>query len=73
MIESPVLDEAMAICAARQSHEDILEFLTVRFGSVPEEVAAAVRTTHEKAKLKELVRAAASSHTLKAFGEHLTR
>jgi hypothetical protein len=73
MIESPLLNEMLTKATVQDRQEMILEFLAERFATVPEDVAAAVRTISKKAKLKELVRGAASCRTLKAFREHLKR
>jgi predicted transposase YdaD len=73
MIESPLLNEMLAKATVQDRQEVILEILADRFSAVPEEIAAAVRTIHDFAKLKGLVRAAYSCRTLKAFREHLKR
>ena len=72
MIESPLIQDMMAKNTAQARHKDILQFLTRRFGPVPEGVAAAVRTIYEEPKLDQLVDLAASCATLEAFQQHLT-
>jgi hypothetical protein len=73
MIESPLLQEMMAKNAAETLHEAILGFLADRFGTVPDEMAAAVRTIHEQSKLKKLLREAAYCPDLEAFRRRLGR
>jgi hypothetical protein len=58
MIESPLLNEMLNKATVQDRQEVILEILVDRFATVPEKVAAAVRSIHEIARLKELVRAA---------------
>jgi len=67
MIESPLIQEMMAKSAAQRSHKHILRFLARRFGRVPEEVAAAIRTIYEESKLEALLDEAASCSNLDAF------
>jgi hypothetical protein len=73
MIESPLIQELMAKSAAERSHKDIVRFLARRFGPVPEDVAAAVRTIYDESKLEELVDEAASCPDLEAFRLRLGR
>jgi hypothetical protein len=67
MIESPLIQEMMAKKTAETLHMSILRVLARRFGPVPEEVAAAVRTIYDEAKLAELLDEAASCADLEAI------
>lgn len=67
MIESPVLDEAKALIRVRARREDILAALEARFGTIPAERFAALDAIADEAKLKELVRLAATCADLDAF------
>ena len=73
MIESPLIQELMAKKAAETKHEDILQVLSRRFGPVPDEVAAVVRTIFDNSKLRELLDEAASCTDLEAFRACLGR
>jgi len=73
MIESPLIQELMAKNTAQTKHEDILQVLCRRFGRVPEEIAAAVRTIFDNSKLRELLDEAASCADLEAFRACLGR
>jgi hypothetical protein len=73
MIESPLIQEMMAKNTAQTMHKDIVRVLARRFGSVPEEVAAAVRTIYDESKLEELVDEAASCSDLEGFRARLGR
>jgi hypothetical protein len=67
MIESALLQEMMAKKAAETLHRSILRFLSRRFGTVPEEIAAAVRTIFDQPKLEELLDEAATCPNLNVF------
>src|SRR5262249_20354726 len=71
MIESPLIQEMMAKRAAQTLHKSIVRFLTRRFGPVPEQVAAAIRSHHDEEELQELLEEAASCPTLEAFQTRL--
>ena len=71
MIESPVLQEFVQEAVAERAHQMILRFLAGRFGSVAPEIAVAVRSTQDEAKLDELADWAARCHNLDEFRTHL--
>jgi hypothetical protein len=55
MIESPLIQEFVAA----KLHNLIVETLTERFGSVPPEVATALRAVQDESRLNELLKCAA--------------
>ena len=63
MIESPLIQELVA----ERMQEAILDVLEVRFGPVPQDVAAAVQTIQEDQRLKELLKFAAGCGDLGLF------
>jgi hypothetical protein len=67
MIESPLIEELMAQSWQDAFHQAIVGSLESRFGSVPPDVAAAIRLIADKHKLAELNRVAATCHDLEAF------
>ena len=67
MIESPLIQELWA----ERIHPLILRVLTGRFGNVPAEIVAAVRTVQEGAKLDDLVEWASRCPDLEAFRSRL--
>jgi hypothetical protein len=71
MIESPVLQELFAEREAETRRKDILKFLTVRFGPLPEDLKAALQTIEDGTKLDELVESAASCPDLGVFRARL--
>jgi hypothetical protein len=73
MIESPLIQELMAKNTAQTMQKAVLKVLNVRFSPVPPEVAAAVRTIHEEAKLDILMETAVSCPDLEAFRARLAR
>jgi hypothetical protein len=73
VMESPLIQEMMAKKGAQTMHNAIVRFLARRFGSVPEEMAAAVQTIYDESKLEELVDEAASCPDLEAFRVRLGR
>jgi hypothetical protein len=73
MIELPLIQELMAKNTAHTMHNVIVRVLARRFGSVPEEMAAAVRTIYDESKLEELVEEAASCPDLEGFRALLGR
>ncbi len=64
MIESPLIREIVA----ESSHKHILKFLVTRFGPVPPELAAEVRSILDETVLDAVVELAASSPDLEHFG-----
>ncbi len=64
MIESPLIREIVA----ESSHKHILKFLVTRFGPVPPELAAEVRSILDETVLDAVVELAASSPNLEHFG-----
>jgi hypothetical protein len=71
MIESPLIQELMQEVAAGRCHKDVLRFLAGRFGSVPQDVEAAVRAIQEESRLDPLLDWAASCPDLEAFRQRL--
>jgi hypothetical protein len=75
MIESPVLDEVKEILRKRYVQQTLRETiratLEARFGAVPAERVAALDAVADEAKLKELVRLAATCADLDAFAKGL--
>ncbi len=75
MIESPVLQEFVQEIVqervAEARHRDILRFLGARFGVVPHDLAAALRSVQDETKLDELVDWASRCPTLEQFSIRL--
>jgi len=67
MFESPLLQKVIA----EARHEDILDFLKARFGTVPRDVTRRVRDVLDEKKLRRLILSAAQSSDLQAFREAL--
>jgi hypothetical protein len=67
MIESHLIQELLA----ETRHEDILRFLSARFGSVSDEIARQVRAVREPQTLDDLVKYAAQCSDLDAFRARL--
>jgi predicted transposase YdaD len=72
MLESPVLQELMTEREVETRQNDILSFLAERFGSLPEELVAAVKAIQEPARLRELIKWTAQSSDLHAFRSRLS-
>jgi len=64
MIESLLIREIVA----ERRHKDILKVLAIRFGPVPPELAAEVRSILDETVLDAVVELAASSPDLEHFG-----
>lgn len=71
MIESPLIQELMHDVLAEQMHTAILDVLEVRFGPVPQDVAAAVQAIQEEQRLIELLKFAAGCGDLGLFRARL--
>jgi hypothetical protein len=71
MIESPLIQELMDMKERESKQESILDFLEARFGTVPPDLAAAVRTIPETSQLRELHRFAALCAGLEDFRTRL--
>jgi hypothetical protein len=67
IIESPLIQELRA----RWRQQDILRFLTGRFGNVPPEIVTALQAITEEARLNDLVDWAARCPDLEAFRARL--
>ncbi len=67
MIESPLIQEIVARSRQQAMQEDILSFLTARFGSVPDDVGAHLRAILDEERLRDLVVRAALCPDLDAF------
>lgn len=68
MIESPLIQELLA----QTRHEDILQNLDARFGSVPPELATEIRAIFDDQRLRDLHRFAALCPDLAAFRARLS-
>ena len=68
MIDSLVRSLLIRELTAERSHKHILKFLATRFGSVPPELAAEVRSILDETVLDAVVGLAASSPDLEHFG-----
>ena len=79
MIESPLLKELTDEAEARgrtearteARQEAIVDILVSRFGSVPDDLAGAVRTLGSEERLGEAIKLAARCPDLEAFRVHL--
>jgi hypothetical protein len=67
MIESPLIQEMMAKNTAQTMHNAIVAVLEARFGSVPEDVVAALSLVLGEDHLRRLVKQAARCGDLEAF------
>jgi hypothetical protein len=66
-LESPLVKEVLA----KQTQENLLEFLTARFGEVPKEVETKIKKIKQLARLKRFIVQAAVCPDLEAFRTHL--
>ncbi len=77
MLESPLIEEvfhdALAEKARKTAHQDILTILETRFGSVPQEVVAGIRSVADGDRLTDLVRKAASCPDMESFRDTVRR
>ncbi len=71
MLESPVLQELLTECKVETMHESLLQFLQARFGTIPEDLVAAVRVIQQTQRLKELIDWSAQCPDLNAFRTRL--
>ena len=69
--ESPLIQELVARTMQETRREDILGALTSRFGSVPADLAAAVRAIVDDQRLRDLHSLAAVCPDLKTFRAQL--
>ena len=67
MIESPLIQELVDEAKRNQMHEAIAQVLEARFGQVPEDLAAHLRTILDAPRLSHLNRLAALCPDLEAF------
>ncbi len=72
MIESPLLDELKEVFRQMGKQEAILEQLEDRFGSVPEDIAAAVKGVSDLRRLRHLNRLAGACSDLNEFRTKLS-
>jgi hypothetical protein len=63
MIESPLIQEIVV----KERHKALLLFLEGRFGSVPADLAQAVRAVTKERRLDALMKYAGRCHDLEAF------
>jgi predicted transposase YdaD len=66
-IESPLLKEIEDRGALQGRREGLRDVLEARFGSVPDDLVAHLKTIHSATKLRELARQAASSNDIESF------
>jgi hypothetical protein len=71
IIESPLIQELMAQTRQETTQRDVVGVLEARFGAVPPEVVAELRTVRDEQKLNELNRFAALCPDLDAFRARL--
>jgi hypothetical protein len=71
MIESPLIQEIVSESRRATRVEDLLEFLTARFGTVTPTVSAGLAEVKENEKLVRLMRTAAICRDLQSFEEGL--
>ncbi len=67
MIESPVLQELLTEREVETRHQDLLRFLRARFGTLPEDLEAAVKVIQQSPRLEELIEWSAQCPDLNAF------
>jgi hypothetical protein len=67
MIESPLIQEMLSTTQQTTRHEDIIEVLESRLGTVPPDVASTIRLVSSQEKLRELIRFAARCQDFEAF------
>ena len=73
MIESPLLQEILAEERLQTQREDIIAFLTSRFGSEARELEADLKAIEDTERLNELIKLAATCRGLKSFRKQLSR
>jgi hypothetical protein len=75
MIESPVLQELIAERTRETAREtmirDVIDFLVARFGPKAEALETEIKAVGDEARLKDLVKLAATSRTLSSFRKQL--
>ena len=69
--QPPPLPRAIRDSVAEQGHKDILKFLAIRFGPVPPELEAELRSIRDETVLDAAVELAASCTDLEHFGAEL--
>ncbi len=72
MIESPVLQELIAERTRETMVRDVTDFLVARFGPKAEALEADLTAIGDEARLKELVKLAATCRTLGSFRKQLS-
>jgi hypothetical protein len=70
-IESPLIDELLAQVTQEATQRDVVGVLEARFGAVPPEVVAELRTVRDEQKLNDLHRFAVVCSDLDAFRARL--
>jgi len=71
MIDSPLIRNLLAENVRQTRREDILILLGSRFGTVPDTLAARIKSVRKKEELRELVKLAVRCPDLAAFEAHL--
>ena len=72
MIESPLIQELLEQRSKQVQNQNILRILTLRFGALPEGLAAGVKAIQDDSTLAELMDFAVVSPDLEAFRQRLT-
>jgi hypothetical protein len=72
MIESPLLQELLAETKRETMKQTLLRLLAARFGSVPQDITAALQAIPDRPQLEELIDWAARCPDLEAFRTRLT-
>jgi hypothetical protein len=70
-IESPLIQEVVEEVVAQRVHKAILRVLATRFGSVPQDIEAAVRAVQDESRLDQLVDWTVLCPDLEAFRTRL--
>jgi hypothetical protein len=71
--QSPLYQKWMAANSCENKHEDIVSVLEARFGTVPEELAAEIRTVTDLEHLKRGIKVAARCTSLKDFHKRFAK
>ncbi len=72
VIESPLLNRILAQKARQTTQANILRFLKMRFGTVPDEIAEKLQTVEDDSRLEDLLDFTAICSDLEAFRVRMT-